>query len=224
MAKGTECFLADEEWRTISPQSSSLTLAPDSFVTSNDMLNLFARVPGLLQRTKQLYSGGTAASWPVLLDEAVAIRMELMLCYNEYTSYRGSEAPAWYEVPSGSEASILPTIIVYPDVSAGTLIPTYYGALIQVNRAIDTIRQSNEHAEENLELAKKICMSADFCWKSGYCGLQTMKGALPVAASILPYRYHVFIKDWESRFQALDEGSRMRATFLETNYSNSVPI
>jgi hypothetical protein len=95
------------------------------------------------------------------------------------------------------------SVYTYRDVASATIITASYAYAIALSKGcVDVIQPDSHRTEANIEMARKVCMSVDYCFRSGYCGSVTMKFALPIAQSVLPPKYHAWIEAWLTRFSS----------------------
>lgn len=157
----------------------------------------FAAIPGLLSRVRLLTNETPRTKRLSMLSSAQKLRKNFDRWYYRYTS-DGIDignpcfvnvSPVPYDCPFNS-------IYVYRDVVSATVITTYYAYLIILNRTINRLEPSTSHAGENSQLGRAICMSVDYCSSSGYCGIQTLRFALPIARETLPVEYDGWVSLW----------------------------
>lgn len=136
-----------------------------------------------------------------LLSTAQTLQQDLKQWYRQYISIEdGLRTPTLKHAPATSNTYPFDAIYVYRDVVSASMIVTYHAYLIVLNRVIDSLLSDSSYSGENLELARAICMSVDYCSHAGFCGTQTMKFSLPIAHSALPVKYHVWTTAWIEKF------------------------
>lgn len=136
----------------------------------HEIFNYFAIVPGLLK----CFAPGSEA-------KAFDLRRQMQKWYINYTTAEGGKRkPA---VPQSREKT--GDGYVFYDTLSATTIVAYYAYLILLNQAIDAYYGTHEYDQENDKLAVALYKSADYCGQAGYCGIQTIRLALPIAESIV---------------------------------------
>jgi hypothetical protein len=157
----------------------------------------FAAIPGLLNSVRLLTNETPKMNRLFILSRAQALRKSFDQWYYRYTSDDIDVGnPCFVNVSPVPYNCIFNSIYVYRDVVSATVITTYYAYLIILNRTINRLEPSTSHAKENNQLGKAICMSVDYCSNSGYCGIQTLRFALPIAREVLPVEYDGWISLW----------------------------
>lgn len=162
----------------------------------------FAALPGLLNSVKSVSADTPEYERLSLLRTAEALHDDMMRWYQQYTSADGGlRAPILVTPLPPSEHYPFHSVYVYKDVLSATIITNWYAYVILLNRdCIKRLRPDCSRAEMDLEMAQAICMSVDFCSRSGYCGAQVMKTSLPIAHSVLPVEYRGWIEAWIHKF------------------------
>lgn len=193
----TPCFLDTEDWQSIPDGLIEFPLLPNNPEMYHAIFGHFAAIPGLLNRVKLLTSDTPQSIRLSIFSSAQTLRKSFDRWYYQYTSGDidignpcfVNVSPVPYDCPFNS-------IYVYRDVVSATVITTYYAYLIILNRTINSLEPNTSHTTENNQLGRAICMSVDYCSSSGYCGIQTLRFALPIAREVLPVEYNDWISLW----------------------------
>ena len=207
LASGEPCFLDTHEWRAVPDGLVEFPLLPRSSEQYHVIFGHFAAIPGFLSRSKQISTEISDIRRLHLASHGCRIRQDIKQWYHDYVSDGNRlKDPTIVHLPPDYDDFPFPYIYGYRDVLSASLITTYYAYLIILNKEIDRLRSQEQLHEENSELAKAICMSADCCLRGGYCGTQVLKFSLPVAHSVLPVKYHGWVDRWLS---AVSDNSQM---------------
>ncbi|RYP19934.1 hypothetical protein DL765_003082 [Monosporascus sp. GIB2] len=202
LASGEPCFLDAEEWRSIPDGLIEFPLLPSSPELYHTIFGYFAAIPGLLSKIKRVSTDTPDGLRLALLSSAETLRGDIMQWYQGYTSVDGGRrAPTLVNPPPFSEDYPFHSVYAYRDVLSATIITACFAYVILLNRhCIDYLQPDCNRAEANLGMARAICMSVDYCSRSGYCGAQTMKWALPIAYSVLPEECRGWTEAWIDKF------------------------
>jgi hypothetical protein len=213
---GEQCFLDDDDWRSVQVHDNSFLLMPNNSSIYHDGLNHFATIPGLLQRFKCLGKGDPPMQCAMISSTAEHIRSNIMDWFNRMQSE--FEQPIRLLLPSSSSPHmILPLVYEYRDIITASFIVNYSAYLLQINSIIDSCKSSNEYMEENIELSKDICMSTSYLLRAGFCGAQAMAFALPFALSALPEEYSGWIQQQTYAFEHVQESLTLRSAMWSEN-------
>jgi hypothetical protein len=170
----------------------------------NDLCNYFARVPRVVSRTKAAQTeqaAGTMQYFPLdLLIDAQRLRTNMAICFNQFVQTFDQSMPAFIEVQSGSGGNLFPSKYVYQDTLTAALVTSYSAYLIVLNSQINALHQCETQKEENLSLARDICMSVEYCAATGLCGAQCMTFSLPHVLPICPEEHRGWVKSWLDLF------------------------
>jgi hypothetical protein len=86
-----------------------------------------------------------------------------------------------------------------------------------LNNVIDSLTNSAYYREENIALSKDICLSVAYCSKAGFCGVQAMAFALPVALLMTPPRYVSWIQRQIKYFEEIKRSYKLQSSILDGN-------
>jgi hypothetical protein len=163
----------------------------------------FAAIPGLLSKVKSVTNDTPDRIRLPILSSAQTLQQGIREWYHRYiSSDNGLNNPSIVSVSPVSDDAMFQSSYVYKDVLSASIITAYNAYLIVLNAQIDYLQPDGRYIRENLELARAICMSVDYCSHAGYCGTQTMRFSLPIAHSALPSRYHGWTKGWIEKFSS----------------------
>jgi hypothetical protein len=171
----------------------------------NDLCNYFARVPRVVSRTKAAQTekaAGTIQYFPSdLLIDTQRLRTNMVICFDEFLQTFDQSTPAFIEVQSGSGGgNLFPSKYVYQDTLTAALVTSYSAYLIVLNSQINALQQCETQKEENLLLARDICMSVEYCAATGLCGAQCMTFSLQHVRPICPQEHRSWVKSWLDLF------------------------
>jgi hypothetical protein len=200
---------------SIPADANRLTSTTTNFRFYNDLCSYFAGVPRVVSRTKTAQiekAAGTMQYFPpVLLTDAQRLRTNMVACFDQFLQTFDQSAPAFNEVLSGSGRDLFPSKYVYHDTLTAALVTSYSAYLIVLNSQINALHQCETQEEENLSLARDICMSVEYCAATGLCGAQCMTFSLQHVLPICLEEHRSWVKSWLDLFM---EGSML----LKNNY------
>jgi hypothetical protein len=203
LASNEPCFLDSEDWRSIPADSSSLPSTPKAFKFNNEFCNYFAAVPRVVSRVKAAQKeneGSTKNFAPDLLIDAHRLRVNMATCHDKFLQTFDQSRPAFNEVPSGTGGDLFPSMYVYQDTLTAALLTSYSAYLIVLNSQINVLERRETQNEENLTLARDICMSVEYCAAAGLCGAQCMMFSLYHVLPICPEEHRSWVKSWLNLF------------------------
>ena len=205
LASGKRCFLDAEDWRSVPDGLIEFPLLPSSPELYHAIFGHFAAIPGLLGKCARLGDDRDESLCLSLPSSAETLREDIMQWFQRYISEQGGLRAPLLENPSHAvEAYPFHSAWVYTDVLSASILTVCYAYLIVLNKdCLDRLQPNPNRAKETLEMALAICMSVDYCSRSGYCGAQTMKFALPIALSVLPAEYRGWAQAWLERFRTV---------------------
>ncbi len=150
-----------------------------------------------------------------ILSKAQTLRQDLRRWHHQYiSSDDGLRRPSLVSVADEPDSHLFHSAYIYRDTVSASILTTYCAYLIILNREINRLQPDDSYTTENVELARAICMSADYCSHAGYCGTQTMRFSLPIAHLALPVEYHGWT---QARLQKF--GGIMEASMIQTSHS-----
>ena len=205
LASGKRCFLDAVDWRSVPDGLIEFPLLPSSPELYHAIFGYFAAIPGLLSKATGLSGDSDERLRLSLLRCAETLREDILQWFQRYISVQGGmRAPVLANPPPDLEDYPFHSAWVYCDVLSASILTVCYAYLIVLNRdCLDRLRPNAIRAKESLEMALAICMSVDYCSRSGYCGAQTMKFALPIALSVLSAEYSGWAQAWLDRFRTV---------------------
>jgi hypothetical protein len=209
LASRKPCFLDADEWRSIPDGLIEFPLLPERPELYHAAFACFAAVPGLLVRVNQMGSHIPETERLSILSAAYALRHDMLMWYHSFISADGGVREPVKGIPhSGSPHYPFQFVYVYKDVASATMITANYAYLLLLSR--DCINHLEPEPDSNreavdVEIAQEICMSTEYCLRSGYCGAQTLKFALPVAHGILPSELRRWSEKWIDTVQKMLE-------------------
>ena len=189
---------------SISADANRLPSASTTFRFYNDLCNYFAGVPRVVSGTKAARTekaAGTIQYFPSdLLIDAQRLRTNMVICFDQFLQTFEQSTPAFIEVQSGSSEDLFPSKYVYQDTLTAALATSYFAYLIVLNNQINALHQYETQKEENLSLARDICMSVEYCAATGLCGAQCMTFSLQHVLPICPEEHRSWVKSWLDLF------------------------
>lgn len=188
------CFLEDGSWQAIPDGLIDFPLLPSAADLYHTIFRYFAMIPGLIKRFRDLSDAKCQIQVDELLSKTATLCHNMRKWYDAFTSSQdGRMAPSLCSKQPIS-TSMLPfqDAYVYFDVASASIITTYCAYRILLQREVDAVMPGT-YTDENIELAETICKSIDYLSNAGYCGMQTMRLALPIAQSIAPAKYQAWI-------------------------------
>jgi hypothetical protein len=204
LVSGEPCFLDSEEWMSIPTDANRLPSTSTTFRFYNDLCNYFASVPRVVSRTKAAQiekAVGAIQHFPSdLLIDAQRLRTNMVICFDQFLQTFEQSTPAFIEVQSGSSEDLFPSKYVYQDTLTAALATSYFAYLIVLNNQINALHQYETQKEENLSLARDICMSVEYCAATGLCGAQCMTFSLQHVLPICPEEHRSWVKSWLDLF------------------------
>jgi len=179
----------------------------------HEIFGYFAAVPGLLKEAKSIGSHTADSTRHSVLSRATLLRDRITQWHRRYISdTRGPAVQVLVNPPLVSGAYPFHSVYVYRDVASATMIVASHAYVIALSKdCIDSIQPHSDCAEANMEMALAICMSVDYCSRSGYCGASTMKFALPIIQPVLPLQLHGWTEAWLSKFSGTVEAATVRS-------------
>ncbi|KAH8728279.1 hypothetical protein GQ44DRAFT_702087 [Phaeosphaeriaceae sp. PMI808] len=175
---GEACFLEDKAWKGVQFAATDSPLAPENFEFFHEGLNYFASVPGLLQRARSCQEQNEVEQFSIS-SEAINLRTNIMY-WHQGLEYASKEPLRCISVTETSLHNIGGNY-EYRDTMTATFTVNYCANLILINQALDWLNHTTLYVEENNVLAKDIANSTAYCSKSGFCGIQAIALALPIA-------------------------------------------
>jgi len=168
----------------------------------HEIFGYFAAVPGLLKEAKSIGSHTADSTRHSVLSRATMLRDKITQWHHRYISdTRGPAVQVLVNPPPVLGAYPFHSVYVYRDVASATMIVASHAYVIALSKdCIDSIQPHGDCAEANMKMALAICMSVDYCSRSGYCGASTMKFALPIVQPVLPLQLHGWTEAWLSKF------------------------
>jgi hypothetical protein len=166
---------------------------PERFHFYNEFCNYFAAMPGLLNRATSIIIEDAESTLPLpVLTDAYILRANLKHWYDQFITSFNGHIPPFVEVQSITSGNMFPLVYFYDNTLTACLLCTYYAYLIVLNTHIDLLLSDEQHCIENTILARKICMSVEYCLEAGICGAQSLTFALPYALSACEEE----LRDW----------------------------
>jgi hypothetical protein len=203
LVSGEPCFLDSEDWMSIDAGATRFPTST-SFSFYNDLCNYFAGIPRVVSRTKAAQTeraAGTIHYFPSdLVIDAQRLRANMMICFDQFLQTFDQSTPPFIEVQSGSGGDLFPSKYVYQDTLTAALVTSYSAYLIVLNTQINALHQCETQKEENLSLARDICMSVEYCAATGLCGAQCMTFSLQHVLPICPEEHRSWVKSWLDLF------------------------
>jgi hypothetical protein len=189
---------------SIPTDANRLPSTSTTFRFYNDLCNYFASVPRVVSRTKAAQTEkavGAIHYFPSdLIVDAQRLRTNMVICFDQFLQTFEQSTPAFIEVQSGSSEDLFPSKYVYQDTLTAALATSYFAYLIVLNNQINALHQYETQKEENLSLARDICMSVEYCAATGLCGAQCMTFSLQHVLPICPEEHRSWVKSWLDLF------------------------
>lgn len=200
-----------KDWRSIPDGLIEFPLLPSSPELYHAIFGYFAAIPGLLSKTKRVTADTAESLQLSILSTAERLRDDMMQWYQRYISVDGGlRAPTLAKTTLNSKTYPFPSAYAYRDVLSASIITTFYAYIIVLNRdCINCLQPDCSHMEMNLNMAREICMSVDYCSRSGYCGAQSMKFSLPTAYSVMPVEGREWMEVWIEKFSSMLEAVKV---------------
>lgn len=147
-----------------------------------------------------------------ILSNAQNLRQDIRNWHNQYISIDGGlRKPVLETLNADSDSDdVFNSYYAYRDVMSATIITTCHASVIVLNKGIACLQSEDSQMRENYELAREICVSANYCSHAGYCGTQAMMFSLPIAHSVLPAKYHEWTGAWMAKFSSNLEATRIQ--------------
>ncbi|KAH8817051.1 hypothetical protein F5884DRAFT_778326 [Xylogone sp. PMI_703] len=196
LQSGEECFLDGEDWQSLAVNHPDFPSMPLLFHYCDELCNYFAMIPRLAKQTALCMTGDSSESCrAATIAKLEIIKINLEDWYLRFTSSLQGEETPLVEIPSETGAPLFSTIYIYANDSISAYICCHAGYLLYVNNLLLQLGSSSTHDGENIELVKRICMSVNYCSKSGVCGTHTMALALPLAYAVANEEYRSWIRN-----------------------------
>lgn len=211
---GTSCFLDDDIWRSIDIENDKSPLMPPNSSAFHKGLNHFTKIPGLMKDFKDLRDGDAPLRHASVYREAKKARSNMMAWFEKLQQDSPVPMRALFELPPESHVPFS-SVYEYKDIMTATFAIFYSAYLIQLNNMLDSMDGSEAHLAENVALSHDICMSASYCAKGGFCGVQAMTFALPLALAPLPETYRVWAQLQINYFESMKESYTLRSAILD---------
>lgn len=173
---------------------------PERFYFYNEFCNYFAAMPGLLNRATSIIHEDAKSILPLVLTDAYNLRANLKHWYGQFVASCNGHTPLFVEVQSITSGNMFPLVYFYDNTLTACLLCTYYAYLIVINTQIDLLLSSEQYCIENTILARKICMSVEYCLEAGICGAQSLTLALSFALSACEEELRDWIKASINKF------------------------
>jgi hypothetical protein len=211
---GEECFLDDCNWQQVQVQGNDSVLMPSNSATYHEGLNLFASVPGLLKKFNSLGTKEPSANRAYIISTAESLRSKMIDWYERLQS----ESKGWTRrllLTSPNQRTTFPSVYEYKDIITATFIVHYSAHLVRINKLLESTQDFSSYQMESVTLSKDICLSVAYCAQAGFCGVQAMLYALPIALTTLSEQYADWIRQQIRVFEELQESSKLRSSILE---------
>jgi hypothetical protein len=208
------CFLDDDEWRCIRMDSVRFPLMPENCAIYHEALNHFAIIPGLLKSFRHLSTGSVPDGDANLYCKVRELHSNLIEWYQRLHLEVEQPIRKMILMPL-TACTMLSSVYEYRDIITGSFVVNYCAYLLQINSVLDVLECSEIRREENIALAKDICMSANYMSKAGFCGRQTMAFALPFAISALPQDYAGWLHSELMACKSVQESGALRSAMLD---------
>lgn len=194
---------------------------PPLFYYYNELCNYFAIIPGLAKQVFLCTTGNAPSKlWTAATVKAQNLKSSMEEWYSRLLSSFDGDAAAFIKVPSDAIDPLFSTIYIYSSEPVSALICTYCAYLIFINNLLVHLGEGNDYESENGELIRQICMSVEYCAKSGLCGTQSMTFALPIAYNFATEEYRAWIRDSLTKFQGLIDVERFYKEILADKVSS----
>lgn len=187
---------------------------PANCTIYHEALNCFAKFPGLIEEFKSLENNSSPAHRARIHFEAKSARSNIMEWFRRLQSEPGPPIHIILPLPFSVDM-IYTSACEYRDIITAAFVVNYCAYLIQVNKILDSLENTNGRLESNVVLSETICMSAAYCSQAGFCGAQAMAFALPFALSALPESHTPWIRHQINIFDNCRRPFALRPTLID---------
>jgi hypothetical protein len=214
LATGKDCFLDDESWRHIQVINNSSPLIPKNGALYHEGLNYFARVPGLTWKARASDYQHDLKELLALQSAAAQLRSDMMAWYIRagVASKRSLRSLTQHEADEWTAPT---TEYHYDDPITASFTVNYCSYLILINNVLDKLADVYSYGVENKALATEITLSASYCSKTGFCGVQAIILALPIALTALSPEESASVRKWIESFDESKKPIKLWSTILE---------
>lgn len=211
---GRRCFLEEDEWQSIDVDDFNFPLMPANSNIYHEGLNHFATIPGIIERCQRFRDGDTSVDFDCICSEAKIVRSNMMRWFNKLQSE--FRLPIRVLLPSPTDLhSPMPAMYEYCDIITATFAVNYSAYLVKLNTLFSSLGCTDHDADKNTKLSEDICMSVAYCSRGGFCGVQAIAFALPLALSTLPEHYSDWIREQINLLESIQESLTLRSAMLD---------